>query len=182
MKTTTLAKINNVTIQMVSSNNEKLIPIKPICEALGIQYPTQFNKLKEDDFLNSVIALRATTGSDGKQYEMVCLPIEFVFGWLFTINPKNVNPDARDAVSKYRIECYRALFRHFTSQSEFLEAKQSIINTKIELYEQIRTDFKAAEKRLKEAKSELFKAKDYTFEQWEFNNRQMILDFNECDN
>jgi hypothetical protein len=175
MNTITLAKINEVSIQLVTDNSRKLVPIRPICEALGIDYAAQFSKLKEDDFLSSTVVLSPTVGADGKDREMVCLPLEFIFGWIFTINPKNVKPEAREAVAKYRIECYHALFRYFSAQSEFLVAKQEVINERIEEYEKIRSDFKAAEKRLKEAKAELYKAKDYTFEEWEFNNRQLVL-------
>ena len=110
MTTKTLAKINNVPIQVVEDKAQIMIPIRPICEALGIDEESQRKKLREDDFLNSVAVLSTATGSDGKQYEMLCIPHEFIFGWLFTINPKNVKEEAREAVAKYRIECYRALY------------------------------------------------------------------------
>ena len=92
METRVIARINNVDI--VSTSDEQLVPIRPICEALGIAYPTQFQKIQEDEDLSSTITLRVTVGADGKQREMACLPVEFVFGWLFTINPKNVKPEA----------------------------------------------------------------------------------------
>ena len=112
METRVIARINNVDI--VSTSDEQLVPIRPICEALGIAYPTQFQKIQEDEDLSSTITLRVTVGADGKQREMACLPVEFVFGWLFTINPKNVKPEAQSAVRRYRMECYRALYEHFT--------------------------------------------------------------------
>jgi len=80
METKILAKVNNVSIILTRENNRKLIPIRPICEALRIDEDVQNRKLKEDDFLNSVATLRVATGSDGKQYQMVCLPYEFIFG------------------------------------------------------------------------------------------------------
>lgn len=175
MSTTTLAKINDVSIQLVTDNGQQLVPIRPICEALGIDEDVQNRKLKNDDFLNSTATLRVAVGADGKDREMTCLPLEFIFGWLFTINPKNVNPEAREAVARYRIECYRALYRHFAAQSEFLKAKQDKINMKIEKYDALRAGFREAEKRLKVAKQQLYIVKDYTFEQWEANNRQMVL-------
>ena len=46
---------------------------------------------------------------------MVCLPLMYIYGWLFTINPKNVAPEAKETVTKYRMECYQALYRHFES-------------------------------------------------------------------
>lgn len=177
METKAIAKVNQVTIQIVTDNGTKLVPVKPICEALGISYEPQFTKLKEDDFLSSVITLSVTTGSDKKQYEMVCIPLKYVFGWLFTINPKNVKEEAREAVATYRAKCYDVLYDYFADQSEFLEYKQTAVNQKIDDYENLRVEFKTAEKRLKEAKNELFKAKDYTFEEWKQAKAQQEIDF-----
>lgn len=177
METKSLAKVNDVTIQLVTDNEQKLVPIRPICEALGIDHDVQNRKIKEDDFLSSVATLSVATGADGKQYPMMCLPLKYVFGWLFTINPKNVKEDAREAVAKYRAKCYDVLYNYFTEQNDFLEEKQQIVNQKIEEYENIRVDFKSAEKRLKTAKTDLFKAKDFTYEQWKEARRQVSIDF-----
>lgn len=173
-----IAKINNVRI-VVIDNGEKLVPIKPICEALGIAYEPQYQKLKDDEFLNSVITLSVTTGSDKKQYEMVCLPYRFVFGWLFTINPKNVNTDAKEGVTRYRIECYEALFRHFTDQEEFLRQKQELIEAHLERVESIRQNFKETRAALTQATDDLNAARTLTIEQWKDNNRQLKLPFDE---
>jgi len=162
MDTKTLARVNNVSIVLTSDeNNRKLIPIRPICEALGIDEDVQNRKLKEDDFLSSVATLSVATGSDGKRYEMVCLPYEFIFGWLFTINPKNVKEEAREAVSKYRIECYKALFYYFSSQSEFLEEKQKIVDEKIVAYDLLRENFKQAEKKPETSQNRLVQSKRF---------------------
>ena len=115
MKETLITRINDVAIAATSNEQgEVLIPIRPICDALGVSYERQYRKVCDDEFLSSVVALRATTGADGKKYEMVCLPLQYVFGWLFTINPANVSEEARPAVKRYRLECYDALYNHFT--------------------------------------------------------------------
>lgn len=44
---------------------------------------------------------------------MYCLPLEYIYGWIFTINPKNVTDTAKEGVKRYRRECYDALYRHF---------------------------------------------------------------------
>lgn len=51
--------------------------------------------------------------ADGKQREMVCLPLEFVYGWISTINTKNVSAKAHDSVLRYQLECYDILYQHF---------------------------------------------------------------------
>lgn len=177
METKTVAKINQVNIQMVSNTKERLVPIKPICEALGIDVEPQRRKLNEDDFLSSVATSGVATGSDGKQYEMLCLPLEFIFGWLFTINPKNVKEEAREAVSKYRIECYRALYKHFSSQAEFLSEKQSLLDQQLEYVEMVKNEFSSAKSRLSEAQKKLSEARSLTYEDWENNNRQLGIEF-----
>lgn len=126
METKIVARVNNVDI--VATSDEQMVPIRPICEALGISIERQRKKIQEDEDLNSVAALRAATGADGKQYEMLCLPIRYIFGWLFTINPKNVNQEAQEAVKVYRRRCYDALYNHF-----FGAQKRQIEQNQIEI-------------------------------------------------
>lgn len=126
-KTNIITTVNNVSI--ISFNDEnRLIPIKPICDAIGIDYPTQYQKIKDDELLSSMFGLSPTVGADGKQREMACLPLEFIFGWIFSINPKNVKEEAKESISKYRIECYRALFNHF-----FVQTKKQLEVNEIEI-------------------------------------------------
>jgi hypothetical protein len=177
METKNLAKVNEVAIQLVTDNGQKLVPIKPICEALGIDEDAQRRKLKDDELLSSTTVLSTAVGADGKDREMVCIPLKYVFGWLFTINPKNVKEEAREAVTKYRAKCYDVLYDYFSEQSEYLEAKNNLIEEKIVAYDSIREDFKNAERRLKEAKTELYKAKDFTYEDWKEMKNQTVIQF-----
>ena len=114
MKETLITRINDVAIAATSNEQgEVLIPIRPICDALGVAYHAQYMKIKDDKFLSSTVMLSITVGADGKQREMVCIPLRFIFGWLFTINPANVSEEARESVMRYRLECYNALYDHF---------------------------------------------------------------------
>lgn len=176
METKTIARINKVAI-VAGNDSQKLVPIKPICDALGIDYPTQFQKLKDNEDLNSTIGLSPIVAADGRDREMVCLPLEFVFGWLFTINPKNVKPEAQEAVRSYRMECYRALYSHFTAYSRFNEDKQAILSEEFEKYQELQANFNQAKKDLAESKKRMNMAKDLTFEEWEEKQKQMTLDF-----
>lgn len=110
MKDTIITTINEVEIVVTA---DMLVPIKPICEALGVAPNKQIEKIKGHPILGSVNTLRVSTGADGKQYEMACLPLEFVYGWLFTIHPDNVRTESRDRLIAYQRECYHALYEHF---------------------------------------------------------------------
>lgn len=176
METRTIARVNKVAI-VAGNDSQKLVPIKSICEALGIDFSNQYKKIKEDDDLSSVMVLSTITDSSGRPSEMVCLPLEFIFGWLFTINPKNVKPEAQEAVRSYRMECYRALYSHFTAYSRFNEEKQAILSDEFEKYQELQANFNQAKKDLAESKKRMNLAKDLTFEEWEEKQKQMTLDF-----
>ena len=115
MKETLITRINDVAIAATSNEQgEVLIPIRPICDALGVNSNGQIEKIKSDPILGATDKLSLSVGPDGRQREMVCLPLQYVFGWLFTINPGNVDERAKEAVIRYKKECYDALYNHFT--------------------------------------------------------------------
>jgi hypothetical protein len=111
-KITTVARVNQVDI-LVIEDGDKLVAVKPICEALGVAYSSQLQKLKIDPILSSVVLLNNTTGADGKSYEMVTIPLKYVFGWLFRIDSRNVKEEVRENVLKYQTECYEVLYNRF---------------------------------------------------------------------
>lgn len=97
----------------VSETGQVYIPVKPICEAIGVAFQAQHLKLQEHEILAPTITLRMIVAADGKLREMVCIPLEYVYGWLFTINAKNVSETAHDSILRYQHECYEILYRHF---------------------------------------------------------------------
>lgn len=148
---------NGIDIMAVEIDGETYIPIKPICEAIGVEAAPQRAKIQEDDILSAVGTLSVSTGADGKSYEMLCLPVRYIFGWLFTINPKNVKEEAREKVLEYRRKCYDALYDHFTgSMRRTIETN----NAEIELLQSINiaiSDEKEAKGRRKKAEKALAK-------------------------
>ena len=71
---------NQISTQTISFNNQSLITVeqngnhyvamKPICENIGIQWESQYNRIRRDDVLNSVIFIMNMTGSDSKNYQI----------------------------------------------------------------------------------------------------------------
>ena len=114
---------NQISTQTISFNNQSLITVeqngnhyvamKPICENIGIQWESQYNRIRRDDVLNSVIFIMNMTGSDSKNYQMICLPIEYLNGWLFGIDINRCKPEIRDTLIKYKKECYQALYDYW---------------------------------------------------------------------
>lgn len=128
MNTNVVAQINGVNI-LASSQSEGLVPVKPVCEALGIAYESQVNKIKEHPIFGSSILLRDMVAADGKKREMICLSIEVFPGWLFSINPQNVKEEAKLGLMAFQFQCNKVLFHYFFgSQQKQLEQNQIEIN------------------------------------------------------
>ncbi|MBK9391946.1 MAG: phage antirepressor N-terminal domain-containing protein [Bacteroidetes bacterium] len=161
MKNQNSITINEKEILIFSENGENYIAIKPICEALGVAFQNQIDKIKDDEILSSVVMLSMTTGADGKSYKMSVIPYKYVFGWLFTINPNNVKEEAKEALIKYKRECYDALYDRFTSKPK-------------KMYEKIQIEYKLRqlEKQLEEKLNE-----DPVYKEiQEIKNRNTVLD------
>ncbi len=174
IKTTTVAKINQVEILLIE-NGEKRVAIKPICEALGVDEEAQRQRLKSDPILSPVTLLSKATGKDGKEYEMVTIPFMYVFGWLFRIDSRNVKEEARENVLKYQMECYRALYFHFTAYADFVEKKQTAIEKQLMVYEEAKSGYHNASKIMKEAEKELKKFRQLQFEDYDAERRQLKM-------
>lgn len=157
MRQQPITKINGVEIVTVEQNGEIFVPIKPICEAIGIDVDSQRNKLNSDDFFNSTTAIITAVAADEKERDMFAISAKYVYGWLATINPGKVAPEARDAVINYRQECYDVLYEHFTgAMRRTIETN----NAEIELLKNINSaiaDEKDAKSRRKKAEEALEK-------------------------
>ena len=132
--------INDTEIFIISNGLEKFVAIKPICEALGVDYSSQLQKIKDDEILSSTVGLNTTVGADGKERKMQSIPIKYVFGWLFTINPENVKPEIKHLIIKYKKECYDALFDSFTKRTSLLKEKTDYQIQIETLEEDLKTD------------------------------------------
>lgn len=170
--TSTVAKINNVEI-IIIENGEKRVAIKPLCQILGVDFSAQLQRIKTDEILSSTVGLSTTVGSDEKQREMQTIPFKFVFGWLFTINPKNVAPEAKEKVIRFKLECYNALYNHFTGYAEFIEQKEQLIENQLQIVEDARKNFKNTKSILDDANGTLNAIRKLTFSDYDAERRQL---------
>jgi hypothetical protein len=167
-----IKNINSVNI-LVSNDGNDYMPISPICEALGIDDKSQRDKINEDELYSSVKVLIPLTARDGKDYEMVCMPFEYVMLWMGSINPKNVKPEAQDLVRTVRMEIVKAIAFYYRAYKKFAMEKQAAIEFMLTEYEGYQKDFKDAKKRMEESKKKLNEVRAMSFEDWQ----QQTFDF-----
>jgi len=175
-KSTAVARINNVDI-VVIENGEKRVAVKPICEALGVDFSAQLQRLKTDPILSSTVGIIPTVGGDGKDREMVTIPFKFVFGWLFLIDSRKVKEEARDAVMCYQLECYNALYNHFILMEEYFEERGKRIAKAAELLEDAREEFRESRKRVDDGKLYLREQLGFSLEIFKAEKLQTAMVF-----
>jgi hypothetical protein len=133
---------NGQNINVLSKDGTTWVAIKPICEALKVNYDRQFKNLKNHPLLNQLYANQHTVAKDDKLREMVCLPEKFIYGWLFSINS-----DSEDFL-KYQLECYDILFNHFhgatTHRLSLLQQKSHDEKVLAELNNKLKEELKAS--------------------------------------
>jgi hypothetical protein len=92
------------------------VPIRPICELLGLAWPGQFLRIRRDPVMSEVamsVIVTLTDIEEGsrrpRSSEMVCLPLKYLPGWLFGIQANRVKPELRDKIILYQKECHEVL-------------------------------------------------------------------------
>lgn len=176
MDARTIVRVNNVDI-VATSDEQRMVPIKPICEALGIDAEAQRQKIESHYLLGPTALLSKVVAADGKEREMFCIPMGYVFGWLLTINPGNVNEASREGLIKYQIECYQVLLNHFISRTEFVEKKLKEIDRQLTIVDEAKENYKTAKAILSDAENKLKKLRTLTMEDYDMERRQLKLDF-----
>jgi hypothetical protein len=100
------------TVVLVGKDNEPYVAMRSIVENMGLAWQVQHRKINER--FGSVVTEMVTTGADGKQYGMTCLPLRKLAAWLYSISPNKVAPELRDKIIQYQEECDEVLWNYWT--------------------------------------------------------------------
>ena len=171
MKTTNVTKVNGVNIFIVEDEENQMIPIRPICDALGVQYELQLNKLKEHPSFGPTISQRDMVAADGKVRSMSCLPAKKFFGWIYTINPKNVSEEARESMMRYQEVCSDALYDFFMKRNKLVQEQNSIeislleeLNEYTAMREEANKNIAATKRKIEKLREERLKGEPSLFD------------------
>lgn len=100
-------------LYVVNHNGEPYTPMKPIVEGMGMDWASQFTKMKQR-FKTSIVKITMQLPSDEQRREIICLALRKLAGWLQTISPNKVRPEIRDKVIQYQEECDDVLYEYWT--------------------------------------------------------------------
>lgn len=121
MDTNKFLEFNGKTIFFLAKNGVYWIAVKPICDALGVNFDRQYKNLKAHPSFRQLYAKQHMVGADGRSRNMVSLPERYIYGWLFQI--RSESPD----LISYQKQCCDILFDHFhgsiTSRENLIREK-----------------------------------------------------------
>ncbi|RIQ15841.1 hypothetical protein D0850_17010, partial [Bordetella avium] len=108
----TSVEFHDVTLFVAIINGINYVAIKPISDALGLEWSAQFRRIKRHPVLNEAIAIMAIPSTGGEQ-EALALRLDKLNGWLFGISTNRVRPELRERLIQYQRECFDVLAQHF---------------------------------------------------------------------
>ena len=128
-----LVSIGEVTIPFYEDNlivqlgedGEIYVALRPIVQALGLSWGSQLNRIKRDAVLSkkmqtlSVFVTNTQGEGDGQNREVVCLPKQYISGFLFGISAGRIkDQQLRAKVIQFQEEAHLFLDAAFTGDAE----------------------------------------------------------------
>ncbi|MBA7568852.1 hypothetical protein ES708_10588 [subsurface metagenome] len=115
-------EFNGKAILFLSIDGQYWVALKPICEALNLNWVRQYMNLKEHKILGQLFANQLMVGADLRSRNMVALPEKYVYGWLFSIS------SGSGALQEYQMKCYELLYDYFHGT---ISQRHSILSQKV---------------------------------------------------
>ncbi len=105
---------------VLSTEGTVFVPIRPICDLIGVDRRGQQRRIQQDPVLSQVAKTVPVMSGDvtspdiessrrPKTSYMLALPLNYLNGWLFGMNADRVKPEIRDRLIRYQLECYQVL-------------------------------------------------------------------------
>jgi hypothetical protein len=119
------------------------VPVRPICEFLGVSWTGQLRRINRDAVLAEEIRsvnVTFTEPNRTRQIAMQCLPLDYISGFLFGINPDRTKPEIKDKLIRYQRECFKVLAEAFvegrlTTDPSFDDLLQQANREVVEAYQ-----------------------------------------------
>ncbi len=100
-------EFNGRSIYTMSADGISYVALKPICQALGLNWKYVHERLLLDEILGGVSRNIGIHDTTNRIQKMTCLPERYVYGWLFLLNSTSTE------LKEYKLKCYDLLYDHF---------------------------------------------------------------------
>lgn len=101
------------TLSLIDHDGEPYVAMKPVVEAIGLDWKSQFDKIK-GRYATCVVEITTQALGDDQRRAMTCLPLRKLTSWLMGIYPNKVDADLREKIIAYQEECDDALWDYWS--------------------------------------------------------------------
>jgi hypothetical protein len=115
----------------VSQNDgEHFVALKPLCEALGLDWEAQRKRTQRNPQFSTPVHMNGSWAQDGKNRDMLCIPVRQVGMWLCTINANRVSEHVRPKLLAFQEQLQVVIHDHLTGRltMEKLQQMEQMIN------------------------------------------------------
>ena len=133
---------NGVILTCPIEEGHRMIPVRTICQIIDVDFKRQDNWLKEHPFFAQLYNLTPTTGADNKQYQMRCLSLFDVDGWLHSIGAKGRKPGSMEKQYAFLAWLREQKLKLYKSIDVFMQENRyelGLIEQKSDLVDQLHT-------------------------------------------
>ncbi|MEM9773400.1 MAG: phage antirepressor N-terminal domain-containing protein [Chloroflexota bacterium] len=128
-KLTTIVETRKVEIEEIEGNVELVgaiskddtvyIPLRQFCDHLSIDWSSQRRRTNRHGFYSDHVASVSMEASDGRMRDQLCLPLDFIHGWLLGIDPNRVgSPETAKKLKAFQAVAHKFLYAAFSPMSE----------------------------------------------------------------
>ena len=117
---------DEITAVLVDEEGQQqvFVPVRPSCDYMGLSWSGQRQRIHRDEILSDVSS-ECVIHSQGQRRYMLCLPLDYLNGWLFGISSSRVKPEIKENLLRYQRECYRVLADAFLRPAEVAVTPQT---------------------------------------------------------
>ncbi|WP_320152183.1 phage antirepressor N-terminal domain-containing protein [uncultured Tolumonas sp.] len=132
-------------ILTIEDGGEIYVAMKDACNGIGVQWGKQLQRMTSNPILGPALSKRKVKLPEDIQHrEITTLPIQYLNGWLMTINPNKVGASARNLLISCQTELFNVLCNYFdegidianTKTSELVGLNNLSSRLQLEIYEQ----------------------------------------------
>jgi hypothetical protein len=114
-------------------NGEVVVPIRPICDLIGVDWSGQRRRINRDPVLSeAAVGVDVTIADEYRTVtrNVISLPLDYISGFLFGIDANRVKAELKERLIRYQRECYKVLAEAFsegrlTSDPAYMEILNS---------------------------------------------------------
>ena len=102
----------NFSVPVFEKDGKIWVALKPLCETLGVARFNQQKKVRKSDTIMWYDII--LHDSIGREQSMLCIEIDSIGEWIFSINPKKVKPELVEKLMVFRKKLQVVLYQAVT--------------------------------------------------------------------